>query len=176
MPGRHDADDHIEVTCVPSERFTIPEVTAPSLHPTMSGALALVADRRTCDAIFEAMRLVEERVRSLAVTDESGPAMMESVFGSSPPQLDITTATGPAAENERDGFRLLFTGAMLGLRGPHGTRRAVPAAVNEALEYLALASMLMRRLDRAQSRLGRPPRQARRFPAASRSGAISRSQ
>ncbi len=153
MPGASTVDDHIEVTCVPSRRAAIPQVTTPTLHPMMSAALALVEDGRMSEAVLEALRLVEERVRSLTASDDSGHTLMESMFGARPPQLDITTTTGPAAEDEREGFRLLFIGAMLGLRDPHGTGRAVPATADETLEYLAVASMLMRRLDRAESRL-----------------------
>ena len=105
MPGASAVDDHIEVTCVPSGRAASPEVTTPTLHPMMSAALALVEDGRMSEAIFEASRLVEERVRSLTASDDSGHTLMESVFG-----------------------------------------------VDETLEYLAMASMLMRRLDRAESR------------------------
>jgi uncharacterized protein (TIGR02391 family) len=150
MPGANIIDDHVEVTCVPSERVMVPDLTASALHSTMSGAVALVESGRIPEAISEAMRLVEERVQSLAASDYSGHALMESVFGAKPPQLDITTTTGQAAEDEREGFRLLFMGAMLVL---HSADRAVPAALDETLEYLAMASMLMRRLDRAESRL-----------------------
>jgi uncharacterized protein (TIGR02391 family) len=153
MPGAHDTDDHIEVTCVPCRPKAVVEVPAPALHPTISVALALVADGRMSEAVFEALQLVEERVRSLTASDDSGRDLMESVFGAQVPQLDITTTTGQGAEDEREGFRLLFTGAMLGLRNPHGTGRAAFAALDEALECLAIASMLMRRLDRAEDRL-----------------------
>jgi len=153
MPGASTIDDHIEVTCVPSKRVTTPKITAPALHPMISTALALVKDGRMSEAVIEVLRLVEERVQALTASDGSGPTLMESVFGTRPPQLDITTTTGLAAEDEREGFRLLFIGAMLALRGPHGTGRIIPAAEDEAFEYLAVASMLMRRLDRAESRL-----------------------
>ncbi len=154
MPGASNVDDHIEVICVPIGRAAIPEVTAPTLHPAMLPALALVEGGRMSEAVFEALRLVEERVRSLTASDDSGHTLMESVFGARPAQLDITKTTGQAAEDEREGFRLLFTGTMLGLGSPHGAGRAVPATSGETLEYLAIASMLMRRLDLAESRLG----------------------
>ena len=159
MPGASAADDYIDVTCVPSERVSISQVTEPALHRTMSTALTLVEDGRMSEAVSEALRLVEERVQSLTESDDSGHTLMESVFGTRPPQLDITTTTEQAAEDEREGFRLLFIGAMLGLRGPrlrgqHGAGDAVPATVDETMEYLAVASMLMRRLDRAESGLG----------------------
>lgn len=152
MPGASNVDDHIEVTCVDSGRVAIPEANAPTLHRTMYVALTLVKDGQMSEAIFEALRLIEERVQSLTASDDSGRTLMESVFGARPPQLDITTTTGEAAEDEREGFRFLFVGAMLGLKGPHGAGRAVAATLDETLEYLAMASMLMRRLDRAESR------------------------
>lgn len=150
-------DDHIEVTCAPRRRVAIAKVTAPTLHPTMATALALVEEGRMSEAVLEALRLVEEQVQTLTASEDAGHTLMESAFGAQPPQLDITTITGPAAEDEREGFRLLFTGAVLGLRDPrlrdpHSAGRAVPATVDETLEYLAVASMLMRRLDRAKDR------------------------
>ncbi|MGH3800116.1 MAG: TIGR02391 family protein [Pseudonocardiaceae bacterium] len=154
MSGASAADDHIEVTCVPSERVAIQEVTTPTLHSMMSAALALVEEGRMSEAVLEALRLVDERVRSLTGSNDPGPTLMESVFSAQPPPLDITTTTGPAAEDEREGFRFLFIGAMLGLRDPHSTGRTVAATVDETWEYLAVASMLMRRLDRAERRLG----------------------
>lgn len=154
MPGACADDDHIEVSCVPLRRVTTPQVVTPALHPAMSIALALAEDGRTSEAVCEALGVVEDRVRSLTASEGSGQALMESVFGAVPPQLNVTTVTGQAAEAEREGFRHLFIGAMLGLRKPHnGGGAAVSAAVDETLEYLAVASMLMRRLDRAESRL-----------------------
>ena len=151
-PDTCDIDDHIEVTCVDNGRVAIPEIRAPALHPSMSVALKLVMERRMSMAIFEALRLVEERVQSLTASDDSGRKLMESVIGARPPQLDITTTAGQAAEDEREGFRLLFIGAMLGLGSLHGADRAAHPTLDETLEYLAVASMLMRRLDRAESR------------------------
>ena len=146
------SDDHIEVTCAPHRRVETPKVATPTLHPAMSAALALVEDGRMSEAILEALQVVEEQVRFLTASDDSGRALMDSVFGGRQPQLDVTTLSGPAAEDEREGFRLLFSGAVLGLRDPHRTNGAVPATVDETLEYLALASMLMRRLDRVKDR------------------------
>ncbi len=147
MSGATGVDDHIEVTCIPSKR-SVPNFTAPVLHSTMSGALTLVETGRIPEAISEAIRLVEERVQYLTESDESGHNLMESAFGAMPPKLDITTTTGPAAQAEQEGFRLLFVGAMLGLPGP-----SPAGTVHETVEYLAFASMLMRRLDRAEGKL-----------------------
>lgn len=152
-PGARAINDHIEVTCTPSGQVPVPDVTAPQLHPTMSIPLALMKEGRLSEAVFEALHSVEERVQSLAARKESGQELMESVFGARPPQLDITTTTGQTAQDEQEGFRHLFIGAMLCLRDPHSAGAAVPIAADETLEYVVVASMLMRRLDRAESRL-----------------------
>jgi hypothetical protein len=102
MPGASAADDHLDVTCVPSGRVAIPQVTEPTLHRTMSAALTLVEDGRMSEAVSEALRLVEERIRSLTESDNSGHTL----------------------------------------------------TADETMEYLAVASMLMRRLDGAESGLG----------------------
>lgn len=151
MPGASNINDHIEVTCVDSARVVIPQARTPALHPSMSAALTLAEDGQMSEAVFAALRLVEERVRSLTACNGSGHTLMESVFSARPPQLDITTATGQAADDEREGFRLLFIGTMLALRNQRG---ADTAPLGETLEYLTVASMLMRRLDLAESRLG----------------------
>lgn len=152
MSSTRAVDDHIEVTCAPRRRLANVKATTPALHPTMSAALSLVEEGRMSEAVLEALWVIEEQVRLLTASQDSGHALMETVFGAQPPQLDITTVTGPAAEKEREGFRLLFAGAVLGLRDPHGAGNAVPATVDETWEYLAVASMLMRRLDRAKDR------------------------
>ncbi len=154
MSSARTIDDHIEVTCAPSRQTAAAKVTAPTLHPTMSTALALVEEGRRSEAILEALRLIEEQIQVMTASQDSGHTLMEAAFGARSPQLDITTITGPAAADEREGFRLLFTGAVLGLRDPHSIERAVPATVDETMEYLAVASMLMRRLDRAKDRYG----------------------
>lgn len=153
MPGANKDADHIELTCAPIEREPLLQAAAPALHPAMSVPLALVKDGRMSEAVLEALRLVDERVRSLTMSEDSGRMLMESAFGSKPPRLDITTTTGQAAKYEREGFRLLFIGAMLGLRRPLDAAGSIPAAFDETWEYLAVASMLMRRLDRAERRL-----------------------
>jgi uncharacterized protein (TIGR02391 family) len=151
MLDANNIDDHIEVTCVDSARVVTPEVRAPALHPSMAAARALAEDGQMSEAVSEALRLVEERVRSLTASNDTGRMLMESVFSGKPPPLDITTTTGQAADDEREGFRLLFIGTMRALRSLRG---ASIAPLAETLEYLAVASMLMRRLDLAESRLG----------------------
>jgi uncharacterized protein (TIGR02391 family) len=153
MPGANEDDDHLQVTCAPVERMTFRPFVAPILHPSISVPVKLAEDGRTSEAVTEAFRLVEDRVRALTGSEASGHALMQSVFGTRPPKLDVATAMGPAARDEREAFRLLFLGAMLGLRSFSMAAEGVSATLEETFEYLSLASMLIRRLDRAETRL-----------------------
>lgn len=153
MPGASNLADHIEVTCVPSERAALPDVMAPRLHPAMSVALALAEDGRMSEAVFEAVQLLQDRVRFLAASNDSGRTLMESVFDVRKPRLDVTMTTGKSVQDEREGFRLLFLGAVLGLECLGGAGRLGDLTLEETLEYLAVVSMLMRRLDLAETRM-----------------------
>lgn len=147
--------DHIEATTeVLPQRPTVVkrQVTLPGLHEDISKASgSLFADGHFSSAVFEAFRAVEERVQSLAGRQDTGQSLMGQVFSSG--SLDITTTTGRSADDERDGFKLLFMGVITGLRNPRGHGKEVASTEEETLEYLAVASMLMRRLDLAAERL-----------------------
>jgi uncharacterized protein (TIGR02391 family) len=148
--------DHIEAdfeTATRPRPVAQPKFDLPGLHSTISAAAgALHRDGHYRQAVFDAFQAVEHRVQSLTGRSESGRELMGKVFGGSAPQLDITRAMGRNAEDERGGFAQLFMGAMLGIRNPRGHGSAVQDSPEEAMEYLALASLLMRRLDIAEKR------------------------
>lgn len=50
------------------------------------------------------------------------------------------------------GFKFIFSGAASGIRNPRGHEVDVGDTPDEALDYLALASLLLQRLDRAGRR------------------------
>lgn len=55
--------------------------------------------------------------------------------------------------DEQEGFRFIFMGAMQRIRNPKAHDEVVQEDEDRAYDYLALASLLMRRLDDAQTRL-----------------------
>ncbi|MFE9744600.1 TIGR02391 family protein [Saccharothrix saharensis] len=154
-PFGSPALDHIE-----AETEVIPQRPSPlkrrlainGLHHLISQSSAtLFADGHYSAAVFEAFKAVEARVQKLTGRLESGQALMGQVFSSG--QLDVRTAKGRSGDDEKEGFKLLFMGAMSGLRNPRGHGEELESTEEETLEYLALASMLMRRLELAEKRL-----------------------
>jgi uncharacterized protein (TIGR02391 family) len=101
-------------------------------------------------AIFEAFKAVNNRVKTMTGLDLDGSKLMGEAFTDSDPPIalaDLSTETG---RNIQAGFRFLFMGAVRGIRNPDAHELFKALDAEEALETLAFASMLMRRLDEAR--------------------------
>lgn len=103
------------------------------------------------------MKAVEVRVRDLAGVGDDlyGVDLINNAFGAGGPLAD---PPAPHAKHN-DGPRALFCGAFAMFRNPAGHKAVTYDDEAEAIEAVALASALMRHLDRVQARLvsaGRP--------------------
>lgn len=121
------------------------------LHPLVESAARpqfLIGEYEL--AVFAAMKAVEVRVRRLAElgTDAFGTDLMRKAFGTTGPLTDRSANKG-----EQDGTRELFAGAYAILRNPAGHRDVDYDDVAEAAEAVLTASLLMRILDRIETRL-----------------------
>jgi len=124
------------------------------LHPAVvDSASALFADRQYDSAVTEAMKSVEVRVRELTGLQVSGAALMQEAFRPNDPRLDVSLESGRSGGDEREGYFYLFRGAMVGIRNPKAHELSRSEDPDEALEVLALASLLHRRIDIAEERL-----------------------
>lgn len=152
--GLDHTEIHLAAAARPRPATPVESVRITGMHPDVSAAAAaLYADGYYSQAVFEAFKAVEARVKDLSELDQSGKKLMSMAFGTAAPTLDITTTTGQNAVDEREGFNQLFMGATQGIRNPRGHGDPLTDKPDEAIEYLAVASMLMRRLDLAESRL-----------------------
>jgi uncharacterized protein (TIGR02391 family) len=113
------------------------------------------ANRHYDDAVFNAFKAVEDRVKKLTERPEIGKRLMTYVLNENSPSLDVTSQNSDPDQkgDEREGFKFLFMGALLGLRNPRGHGGPLATSEDEATEMLGLASLLMRMLDRAEERL-----------------------
>jgi uncharacterized protein (TIGR02391 family) len=100
-------------------------------------------------AIFEAFKAINNRVKAMTGLDLDGSPLMGEAFKDSDPPIvlaDLSTETG---RNIQAGYRFLFMGAVRGIRNPDAHELFKALDAKEALETLAFASLLMRRLDDA---------------------------
>lgn len=103
-------------------------------------------------AIFEAFKAVNNRVKTMTDFDSDGSDLMSKVFSDIDPLIslgDLETETG---RNIQAGYRFIFMGAARAIRNPDAHEQFKTLGNEEALEMLAFASLLMRRLDDATLR------------------------
>lgn len=141
-------------------------VNLPDLHNDISDVSgAQFADGHYDEAVFNALKAVEDRVQQLTGSPKGqsgstliGKNLMSKVFDEKSPLLDITsdTANEDQKKDQREGYKFLFMGGALGLRNPRGHGGPLNIDQGEAMEMLAFASLLMRRLDGAEKQLPQP--------------------
>ncbi len=115
------------------------------LHPKIiERCQSLFDNEHYDDAIFTAMKTVEEELRSrtsLRATD-IGSDLITKVFKSEPPLLVYSQVNA-----EQDSAYFLFRGAMGTFKNPLSHRFLDTTDPNKTFECLALASLLLRMLD-----------------------------
>lgn len=146
---------HIEVTWGPPPAPPRPApkpLALGDLHEqVVEAAAALYRDGHYSQAVFEAFKAVERRVRDITKLEETGSTLISSAFGGKPPKAPLFTLTersGQMGRDEQEGRTLMLMGTMRAVRnlGAHeleGMERA------SAIELLGLASQMMRWLDDA---------------------------
>jgi uncharacterized protein (TIGR02391 family) len=142
--------DRVKTATIPVTPFEVLRIQR--LHPEVQAASAdLLRDGHAGSAIFEAFKAVEVRVRDLSqIRGRSGKSLMAQAFRAEDPVLEINDGSTDSEQDEREGFQLIYMGAMQGIRNPKAHEVNAPLDPDRAFEYLALASLLMRRLDDAE--------------------------
>ena len=127
------------------------------LHPRVwKVAASLYHSGYHGSAILEAYKAVNARVKDLTGAqgmDRDGKALMAFAFNANNPVLRLNDGTTRSDRDEQEGFSLIFIGAMQGIRNPKAHDPMTALDEDRTLEYLTLASLLMRRLDDAEERL-----------------------
>jgi uncharacterized protein (TIGR02391 family) len=148
---------HIEVLWgkAPASRVAdVRRLGIEGLHPTVIAAASdLFTDGHYSQAIFEAFKALEIRVRTQSGLDLSGHDLMTRAFATSGP-INIAAEQGQSGKDEQEGFRFIFVGVIQGIRNPKGHELVKQSDAQRALEYLAIASVLFRRLDGATVNAG----------------------
>jgi uncharacterized protein (TIGR02391 family) len=119
------------------------------LHPRVSKvAGSLFRDGHYAQASFEAFKALEVELRKRSGLDLSGRELAEKALGGGSPRLRLRRHAGRTGADEQEGLRFLFMGVMQALRNPRGHEVGTNDRA-ETLEELAVASLLMRRLEKS---------------------------
>ena len=109
---------------------------------------SLFADSHYAQAIFEAFKQVEKEVKDVSgLTREVGTRLMEDAFKGAKPKVALNRLLTESDHAEQRGFKLIFKGMIIGIRNLKAHDHIVQNDPYKTLDYLGLASLLLRRVD-----------------------------
>lgn len=125
-----------------------------NIHPDLPKKVRELFDDGHCDhAVFEAFKFIEKEVKRLSgIRGKTGYALMMDAFNETNAKVKLNGLTTDSELDEQRGYKSIFAGASAGIRNPRGHEVDMADTPDEALDYLALASLLLRRLDAADLR------------------------
>jgi uncharacterized protein (TIGR02391 family) len=125
-----------------------------NIHPDFPKKVrSLFDDGHPEQAVFEAFKYIEKEVKRISgLRGKTGYALMMEAFNESKPSVHLNSLNTDSEIDEQRGFKSIFAGASAGIRNPRGHEVDMGDTPDEALDYLALASLLLRKLDAAAVR------------------------
>lgn len=106
----------------------------------------LFLDSHYAQCIFEAFKAVNNAVKKKSgVKDKDGQALMGFVFSEEKPIIKVNSLKTQTDKDEQIGFKLLYMGAMTGIRNPNAHDYVTHADPLITLKHLAFASLLIER-------------------------------
>jgi len=110
----------------------------------------LFDDGHYAPATFEAYKLLDKEVAALAKLSESGVKLMMKAFSEQSPLIRLTDMSTTSEKDEQEGYKFIFSGAVMAIRNPRGHEYGVKESPTECLDHLSLASLLLRRIETAK--------------------------
>jgi uncharacterized protein (TIGR02391 family) len=122
-----------------------------NIHPDLPARVRkLFDDGHWEQSVFEAFKFIEKEVKRISgIRGKTGYALMMHAFDENSAQVQLNGLATESEIDEQKGFKFLFAGAATGIRNPRGHEVDIGDTPDDALDYLALASLLLRRLDAA---------------------------
>jgi len=135
----------------PTERDEAHPFETRNIHPDLPARVRkLFDDGHWEQAVFEAFKFIEKEVKRISgLSGKTGYALMMDAFNENSAKIKLNGLVTDSEIDEQRGYKSIFAGAAAGIRNPRGHEVDIGDTPDEALDYLALASLLLRRLDAA---------------------------
>lgn len=119
-----------------------------NIHPKLPPIVRDLFDNGYyAQATFEAYKFLDKEVQNLSRLSESGFKLAMQAFAINAPLIRLTNLSSTSELDEQKGYQFLFAGAMLAVRNPRGHEYSITDSPDKCLDYLTLASLLLRRLE-----------------------------
>ncbi len=122
-----------------------------NIHPDLPKKVRKLFDDGHPDySVFEAFKFIESEIKRISgLRGKTGYPLMMDAFNENNPKVKLNALLTESELDEQRGFKSIFAGASAGIRNPRGHEADFADTPGAALDYLALASILLRRLDAA---------------------------
>jgi uncharacterized protein (TIGR02391 family) len=122
-----------------------------NIHPELPIKVRELFDDGHCEqSVFEAFKFIEKEVKHISgIRGKTGYGLMMEAFSENSPKVQLNGLATESETDEQMGFKFIFAGAATGIRNPRGHEIDIGDTPDQALDFLALASLLLRRLDAA---------------------------
>jgi len=122
-----------------------------NIHPDLPPKVRKLFDNGHWEeSVFQAFKFIEHEVKRISgLRGKTGYALMMDAFNESNAKIKLNALVTDSELDEQRGYKSIFAGAAAGIRNPRGHEVDIGDTPDEALDYLALASLLLRRLDAA---------------------------
>lgn len=125
-----------------------------NIHPDLwKPTKKLFDDGHFSQSTFEAYKFVDNRVKKLSKKKQTGFKLMMQAFAEENPLIALADISDETGKDEQKGFQFLFAGGVMAIRNPRGHVVDFPETIDQCLDHLSFASMLLRRLDERLSPL-----------------------
>jgi len=119
------------------------------LHPRIDRvSRATFEDGHYAEAICNGFKEVIVTAREVSgLRDLDGKKLMDQAFSVTNPKIKLNNLVTQSEKDEQQSFLLMFGGAALGIRNPKAQDTVQQNDPYQALEYLSIASLLLKKID-----------------------------
>ncbi len=119
-----------------------------NIHPKIQQVSKdLFDNEHFAQATFEAFKFIEKEVQKASNLKRTGWDLMMAAFNKDGPKIKLNGLTSISDEDEQEGYKFIFGGSIRGIRNPRGHEYDICDTPDQCLDYLSLASLLLRRLE-----------------------------
>ena len=109
----------------------------------------LFDDGHYSQATFEAYKYIDKEVARISKIGQTGFKLMMAAFHDQYPAITLSDLTTESGKDEQKGYQFMFAGSVMAVRNPRGHEYKIRDSIDECLDYLALVSLLLRRIEKA---------------------------